>query len=89
MFQGSFLAKLSVQDKQLTGITYRDGKGGITLGLTSSTSTRHWDLVAADPLDAKRQVKWFQAIKSAEDEDYKQLFDMLPIKALTSKQNTP
>ena len=88
-FKALFLKKLSVRDKQLTGIAYRDGKGGVTLGLTSSTSTRHWDLVAANPLDAKRQVKWFQAIESTEDEDYKQLFDTLPVKALTTKQNTP
>jgi hypothetical protein len=83
------LKKLSVQDKQLTGIACGNGKGGVTLVLTSSTSTQHWDLVAANPLDTKIQMKWFQAIESAKDEDYKQLFDTLPVKALTMKQNTP
>ncbi len=34
-FKALFLKKLTVRDKQLTGIAYQDGKGGVTLGLTS------------------------------------------------------
>ena len=31
-------------------MAYRDGKGGITLGLTTFKHTRHWDLVLVNPL---------------------------------------
>jgi len=88
-FKALFIKQLSMRDKQLTGIAYWDGRWGVTLGLKSSISTRHWDLVVANPLDAKQHVQWFQVIESAEDEDDKQLFILLPVKALTTKQNTP
>jgi hypothetical protein len=60
--------KLTINDKEVTGLAYRDGKGGVTLGLTTCEHTRHWDLVLANPLDAKRQaggekIPWYQKIQ--------------------------
>jgi hypothetical protein len=52
-FKALFIKKLTVRDKQITGVAYRDGKGGVTLGLTSCTHNRHWDLVLVNPMDAK------------------------------------
>ena len=93
-FKALFMKKLTVQGKQITGVAYRDGKGGVTLGLTSSTKTRHWDLVLANPLDAKRQVsdkglQWYKSIDGEEHETYHQLFNNLPVVPFTVKQNTP
>jgi hypothetical protein len=32
-FKSIFLKNLKLKEKQITGIAYRDGKGGVTLGL--------------------------------------------------------
>jgi hypothetical protein len=44
-FKVVFLKKVILKGKQMTGIAYRDGRGGVTLGLTITESTHHWDLV--------------------------------------------
>jgi hypothetical protein len=61
-FKALFTKKLAMRDKNLTGIAYRDGKGGVTPGLTTITSARHWDLVLANPLDATRQKNGFKQL---------------------------
>jgi hypothetical protein len=40
-FKALFLKKLTIKNKQITGVAYRDGKGGITLGLTTMALNRH------------------------------------------------
>jgi hypothetical protein len=41
-FKALFLKKLkTLSEKQITGIAYRDGKGGIMLGLTTFEHSRH------------------------------------------------
>ncbi len=35
-FKAHFLKKLTLKNKQITGVAYRDGKGGFTLGLTAN-----------------------------------------------------
>jgi hypothetical protein len=62
------MKKLTIREKNLAGIAYQDSKGGVTLGLITITSTQHWDLVPANPLDAMRPRKWFQAMDNTEDE---------------------
>ncbi len=98
-FKAIFLKKLTISEKKITGIAYRDGKGGITLGLTTFEQTRHWDLVLANPLDAKtgdERMQWYYSIFSETidpndqtEECYKQLFANLMVAPLTVKQNTP
>jgi hypothetical protein len=99
-FKTRFMKKLTINSKEITGLAYRDGKGGVTLGLTTCEHTRHWDLVLANPLDAKRQaggekIPWYQKIHDSEEEecetaeDYRHLFHTLPVTPLTVKQNTP
>jgi hypothetical protein len=50
------MKSLTIQGGQVIGAAYCDGEGGVALGLTSSMKTHHWDLVLANPLDAKHQV---------------------------------
>lgn len=91
-FRNLFLKKLRARDKDITGIAYRDGKGGVTLALTTFEQTRHWDLVLANPLhreNSEKELLWYTSICEESYEDYKELFDNLPVKALTVKQNTP
>jgi hypothetical protein len=88
------MKRLTIQGKQITGIAYRDGKGVVTLGLTSNMKTRHWDLVNANLLDAKCQVcerglQWYKSIDGEEHQTYQNLFNNLPVVPFTVKQNTP
>jgi hypothetical protein len=88
-----------VSNKNITGVAYRDGKGGITLGLTTSSQMRHWDLVLSNPQDAKHSIagkekgQWFKRVHEERDrnsiEDYSAMLQQLPIIPLTTKQNTP
>ncbi len=93
---------VAVQNKNLTGVAYRDGRGNVTLGLSSMIPGRQWDLVVANPNDAKRykmpehdqdgSVKWFIEINKVEEdssENYDWLFSNLNVTALTLEQNTP
>ncbi len=94
-----FVKKLTVSHKEITSIAYWDGKGGITLGITTSDQMCHWDLVVANPLDAKHQMMdeeeglWFKNNCSKEDSNaidhFKHMFELLPVIPLTTKQNTP
>jgi hypothetical protein len=89
-FRNLFLKKLRARDKDITGIAYRDGKGGVTLALTTFEQTRHWDLVLANPLhreNSEQELLWYTSICEESYEDYKELFDNLPVKALTVKQS--
>jgi hypothetical protein len=99
-FKTLFMKKLTIGGKDLTGLAYRDGKGGVTLGLTTCEHTRHWDFVLVNPLDEKRQadgekIPYYQKVHSSEVidgeavQDYTYLFDALPVTPLTVKQNTP
>jgi hypothetical protein len=42
-------------------MAYRDGKGGVTLGITASEQTRHWDLVSAK-YSADEKENWYESI---------------------------
>jgi hypothetical protein len=95
-FKALFLKKLTTREKNLTGIAYRDGKGGITLGLTTFEQNRHWDLVLTNPLDIEHdgeKLPWYNSIfdkrEQEPEEQLKQLFDNLPVDPFTTKQNTP
>jgi hypothetical protein len=91
-FRFFFLKKLKARDKDITGIAYHDGKGGVMLALTTFEQTRHWDLVLANPLhrdNGEKEFQWYTSICEESCEDYKRLFENLPVKALTIKQNTP
>jgi len=46
-FKALFLKKLTIKEKQIMAMAYRDGKGGVTLRITASEQTRPWDLVSA------------------------------------------
>ncbi len=70
------MKRLTVQGKRTIGVAYRDGKGGVTLGLTSSMKTRHWYLVLTEPLDAnryvnERELKWYKSVDSEEHQTYR------------------
>jgi hypothetical protein len=98
-FKAIFLKKLTISEKKITGLEYRDGKGGIPLGLTTFEQTRHWDLVLSNPLDNThdgKRLPWYNSIREKGDysdgetvEQFKQLFENLPVDPLTVKQNTP
>jgi hypothetical protein len=50
--------------------------------------------VLENPIDTKQQLienglKWFQPIDGTENEGYEGQFNLLPVKALTTVQNTP
>ena len=49
-----FSKKILLCNKKLTGIAYRDGEGGVTLGLSSKIRGNEWHLVVANPKDAER-----------------------------------
>jgi hypothetical protein len=51
-----FMKKLTVSGKNITGLAYHDGNGGVTLGLTTCEDMQHWDLVLEDPKGAKHQM---------------------------------
>jgi hypothetical protein len=96
------LKSLKVSNKQISGFAYRDGNGGITLGINSMICSREWDLVAFDRKDAERfrmpirdqggqRVVWFQDIDEgkARSSDFDALFFNLSIRPLTIEQATP
>jgi hypothetical protein len=55
-FKTLFMKKLTIGGKDLTGLAYRDRKGGVTLELTTCEHTRHWDFVLVNLLDEKCQA---------------------------------
>jgi hypothetical protein len=87
--------------KQLSAFAYRDGKGGVTLGINSMIRHPDWDLVVANPKDAERfrtpnlgsePVIWFQEINEqnkTRSSDLDWLLCNLNVKALTMQQATP
>jgi hypothetical protein len=87
-FKALFLKKLVIKGKQITGIAYRDGKGGITLGISTTEPTRHWDLVTVNQ-NAGGGRQWFSSIRKDSTEDYNQQFYDLSVVPLTLQQNTP
>jgi hypothetical protein len=96
-FKGDFLKKLTAKEKK-TAIAYQDGKGGVTLGLTTFEQTRHWDLVLANPLDRVERdgdrLPWYSSIfdqkeNNDQNKEHKHLFNNLSVEPLTIKQNTP
>jgi hypothetical protein len=88
-FEAIFLKKLILKDKQITGLAYRDGKGGVTLGITTTESIRHWDLIPLISAKASKTCKWFSSIRAESGQDYNQHFEDLEVSPLTLKQNTP
>jgi len=93
-FKAFFMKRLTIHGKQFTGVAYRDGNGGVTLALTSNTKTCHWDLVLANPLNAKCQVyerglQWYKSINDEEHQTYQIFFSNLPVVPFTVKYNTP
>jgi len=84
-----FLKKLKLKEKQMTGIAYLDGKGGVTLGLTTTESARHWDLVPLISAQTCENSQWFASIRSEKIEHYNHHFNGLEVIPLTFKQNTP
>jgi hypothetical protein len=60
-FKALFLKKLTIKEKQIMAMAYRDGKGGVTLGITTSEQTRHWDLVSAK-YSADEKENWYESI---------------------------
>jgi hypothetical protein len=96
-FKTLFVKKLTVSNKEITGIAYRDGKGGITLGLTTHSQMRHWDLVLSNPQDFTQtsmnegKERRFKKINNEEDsaEDHSNMLSQLSVMPLTTKQNSP
>jgi len=95
-FKTLFMKKLTVSGKNITGLAYRDGKGGVTLGLTTCEHMRHWDLVLEDPKCAKQQMgeeklPWFEKLhdQKTASENNTYLFTALHVIPLTVNQNTP
>jgi hypothetical protein len=85
-FKAIFLKKLILKDKQ---IAYHDGKGGVTLGITTTKSICHWDLVPLISAKASKTCKWFSSIRAESGKDYNQHFEELEVIPLTLKHNTP
>ncbi len=101
-FKALYMKKLTTKDKVVTGLAYRDGKGGVTLGLNTTEQNRHWDLVLVSPIDANCKtgegaIKWYKKVISIkiefdqceENEESKLLFRQLEVIPPTTKQNTP
>ena len=74
-FKALFQKKVPYKNKNLTTGAYRDGHGGVTLGITSSSEGRHWDLVLHNPKDVKRYTLRRRAQTNPEtvDEDLEML----------------
>jgi hypothetical protein len=87
-FKAIFIKKLILKDKQITGFAYRDGKCGVTLGITTTESIHHWDLVPLISAKASKTCKWFSSIRAESGKDYNQHFEDLEVIPLTLKQNT-
>jgi len=62
-FKAIFIKKLILKDKQITGFAYRDGKCGVTLGITTTESIHHWELVPLISAKASQLVNGFQALE--------------------------
>lgn len=97
--QAIYMKKLTIMDKTITGMANRDGRGGVTLGLSTSIFNHQWDFVLANPDDAKQQIveennKWFYNISNEKidsnvpEDSYRDLFQFLPVIPLTCRQNT-
>jgi hypothetical protein len=61
-FKALFLKKLTIRDKQIMATAYRDGKGGVILGITTSEQTRHWDLVVSAKYMTEEKENWYESI---------------------------
>jgi len=94
-FKTLFVKKLTVSNKEITGIAYRDGKGGITLGLTTHSQMRHWDLVLSNPQDFTQtsmnegKERRFKKINNEEDsaEDHSNMLSQLSVMPLGNKKH--
>jgi len=94
-FKTLSVKKLTVSSKEITGIVYRDGKGGVTLGLTTHSQMCHWDLVLSNPQDvtnsimSEGKVWWLEKVHNEADsniaEDYSNMLEQLSIMPLTTK----
>jgi hypothetical protein len=80
---------VKLKEKQMTGIAYRDGKGGVTLGLSTTDSARHWDLAPLISAKTCENYQWFASIRSKKLECYNHHFNNLKVIPVTLKQNTP
>jgi hypothetical protein len=49
--KGIFLKTLDIKERKISAIACCDGKGGVTLGISTVEQTRHWDLVLENSLD--------------------------------------
>ena len=78
------LKNLKISNKQISAFAYRDGKGGVVLGLNSMIRRPDWDLVVVNQKDAERfrrpsavtgeRIVWFQDIDEQSSSDNEELF---------------
>jgi len=91
-----FMKKLTVSGENNVGLAYCDGKGGVTLGLTTYEHMQHWDCVLKDPKHAKHRMGkekllWFEKNpdQKTASENNTYLFTKSRVIPLTMNQNTP
>jgi hypothetical protein len=88
------LKNLKIDNKQLSAFAYRDGKGGVTLGINAMIRCPDWDLVVVNSKDAEHfrapdlgsePVIWYHEFNqqnSTRSSDFDELFLNLNVTAL-------
>jgi hypothetical protein len=92
------LKNLKIDNKQLSAFAYRDGKGGVTLGINAMIRCPDWDLVVVNSKDAEHfrapdlgsePVIWYHEFNqqnSTRSSDFDELFLNLNVTALTMER---